>query len=83
MTTVEAVKGILGDALNLGERTAALRADSRLFGEMPEFDSMAVVTVLTMIEEEFAVEIHDDEISADVFQTVGTLSEFVEAKVQE
>jgi acyl carrier protein len=42
---------------------------------------MAVVTVLTMLEEEFGITVDDDEISAEVFQTLGTLTAFVERKV--
>lgn len=79
-TTVSRLKSIIGDALQLGDRTAALTAESRLLGAIPEFDSMAVVTVLTMIEEEFGFSVSDDEISADVFETLGTLAGFVEGK---
>lgn len=42
---------------------------------------MAVVTVLTMVEEQYGIEIDDDEVSADIFETVGTLSDFVNRKV--
>ena len=35
---------------------------------------MAVVTVLTMIEDEFGITVDDDEVSADVFETLGTLA---------
>ena len=41
---------------------------------------MAVVTVVTMIEDELGVTIEDDELSADVFATVGSLAEFVSQK---
>ncbi len=51
MTQIDRVRRILGDALQLGPRADALREDSRLLGAIPEFDSMAVVSVLTMIEE--------------------------------
>ena len=49
-------------------------------GAIPEFDSSAVVTVLTMVEDEFGVEIDDDEVSAENFETVGSLVEFVTMK---
>ena len=48
---------------------------------IPEFDSMAVVTVLTMIEDEFGIVIGDDEVSADAFETLGTLASFVDRKI--
>ena len=78
---VDDIRQILKDTLQLGARADKLTADSPLLGAIPEFDSMAVVTVLTMVEEEFGIAIDDDEVSADVFETVGRLARFVEAKV--
>ena len=79
--TLEDVRGILGDALGLGEVTAAYQSGTALLGEVPEFDSMAVVTVITSIEEHFGIEVNDDEIDASTFETVGSLADFVEAKL--
>ena len=80
MDTFARIKTILRDTLNLGERAEKLTADSPLLGGLPEFDSMAVVTVVTMIEDELGITIEDDDLSADVFATVGTLAEFVSQK---
>lgn len=55
--------------------------NTTLLGGIPEFDSMAVVTVLTSIEEEFGIMIDDDEVDASIFETVGTLVSFVEQRV--
>ena len=82
MATSERLKRILNDALQLGARADALTADSQLLGSIPEFDSMAVVSVLTMIEDEFGITVDDDEVSADVFETLGTLSSFVDGKIR-
>ena len=82
MTQIDRVRRILGGALQLGPRADALREDSRLLGAIPEFDSMAVVSVLTMIEEEFGFTIDDDEMSGELFETLGSLTAFVEAKLQ-
>ena len=81
MDTLPRIKAILRDSLSLGARADALTADSGLLGSVPEFDSMAVVTVVTMLEEEFDFSFDDDELSADVIATVGTLNSFVEAKL--
>ena len=51
-----------------------------LIGAIAEFDSMAVVTVITQLEENYGFVIDDDEISAEVFETIGTLTSFVELK---
>lgn len=80
MNTAAQVKEILIDVLQLPS-DIELDEDSQLLGSIPEFDSMAVVTVLTSIEEMFGIEVDDDEISAEVFETLGTLTQFVEQKL--
>lgn len=54
--------------------------DTLLLGAIPEFDSMAVISVITEIEEQLGIQIDDDEISAEVFETFGQLHSFVEQK---
>jgi acyl carrier protein len=80
MDTLAPVKKILRDTLNLGDRAEKLTADSPLLGGLPEFDSMAVVSVVTMIEDELGITIDDDELSAEIFATVGSLAEFLSQK---
>jgi acyl carrier protein len=80
MENLARLKQILADTLQLGPRAEVLTEQSRLLGAIPEFDSMAVVTVLTMIEDEFGITVEDDEVSADVFETLGTLAAFVASK---
>ena len=79
---LEDVKHVIGDSLRLGERTASLNADTQLLGNMPELDSMAVVALITALEDHFGFVVDDDEISADTFATVGTLVAFVEEKAK-
>lgn len=78
---LEDIRQVLRDVLQLGERAKALGPATLLLGSIPEFDSMAVVSVITLIEERFGIVVDDDEISADTFETVGTLLEFVSAKL--
>jgi acyl carrier protein len=80
MNTSERVRGILRDALHLGARADSITPATQLLGAIPEFDSMAVVAVLTMIEDEFGFSVADDEVSAEVFETLGSLSAFVDSK---
>ncbi|MBP7710909.1 MAG: acyl carrier protein [Gammaproteobacteria bacterium] len=79
--TVVAVIDIIASSLQLGERARSLTSESRLLGSIPEFDSMAVVVVVTSLEERFGFAVDDDEIDAEVFQTVGSLADFVERKL--
>lgn len=83
MSTTENVVGIITSALQLGDEYAGLAAESPLLGAIPEFDSMAVVTILTALEETYDFYIEDDEIDAETFETVGTLVEFVKRKLKD
>ncbi|WP_245808018.1 phosphopantetheine-binding protein [Crenothrix polyspora] len=58
-----------------------LTMESALLGAVPEMDSMAVVSILTALEEQYGFFVDDDEIDATVFETVGSLVKFVEYKV--
>lgn len=81
MAVIDDIKQILGDVLELGDRASTLTPDSGLLGSIPEFDSMAVVSLITAVEEHFGVFVEDDEISAETFETVGSLTAFVEGKL--
>jgi acyl carrier protein len=81
MSTAENVKKLLAQTLQLGSRADALNADSGLLGSIPELDSMAVVSILTAMEEYFGFSVEDDEISADTFETFGSLVAFVDSKM--
>lgn len=80
--TLAAVAEVLGQSLALApDVTAGLAADTLLFGNLPELDSMAVATVLTALEDRFGILIDDDEVSGELFETVGSLSAFIGAKL--
>lgn len=83
MTVDSTLRALLADVLGLGEdRAAALAADSGLFGELPEFDSMAVATVLTEMEDRLDILIDDDEVDGEIFETYGSLLAFADRKVR-
>lgn len=75
------VKQILIDVLALGDQGAALTAQSPLLGSIPELDSMAVVNLITALEDHFSITVEDDDIGAATFETLGTLADFVAAKL--
>jgi len=81
MSLEENIKKILAQSLQLGSKANALTTQSMLLGALPELDSMAVVTILTSLEEHFGFIVEDDEISADTFATLGSLTAFVEQKL--
>ena len=76
--TLDRVKIVIVKSLGIQDRAHTLEASTELFGSMPELDSMAVVTLAVNLEREFDFEIDDEDFTGDVFETIGTLAEFVE-----
>jgi acyl carrier protein len=82
MLYLEEVKNILADVLTMDAAAkVALTEQSALLGSIPELDSMAVVAIITALEEQFGIVVDDDEISASTFETLGSLRVFVEQKL--
>jgi len=82
MSTFEEVTRIIGEVLQLGDRTRQFDRSTGLMGSIPEFDSMAVVSLIAALEDYFGIMVEDDEISAETFETVGHLCDFIEQKVE-
>lgn len=81
MVSLQETKAIVAGILQVGSRLNSLDRDDLLLGGIPEFDSMAVVTLLTTLEESYGIEIADDEVSAENFETLGTLQDFINSKL--
>ena len=81
MATFEQVRQIVGDVLQLGERTAKLEPETALLGNIPEFDSMAVVSVITALEDQLGIFVEDDDITGETFETLANLTAFVQSKI--
>ncbi len=79
--TLDQLKQIVGEVLQLGQRVVDFDDSTPLLGSIPEFDSMAVVSVITALEDNYGVILEDDEISADIFETLGALHRFINDKV--
>ncbi len=77
------VKAVVGTALQIRGRIRDMEPAEPLLGAVPELDSMAVVNVITALEEQFGITIADDEIGASTFETLGSLTAFVERKLTE
>lgn len=79
-STFDHVCAVLTETLQLTNGHAVLRAETRLLDDIPEFDSMAVINVVTALEERFDIAFDDEELTAEHFETVGALVDFVEHK---
>ena len=74
------VKRVVGSALQIGGRVQQMDGAAPLLGAVAELDSMAVVNLITALEEHFGITVADDEISASTFQTLDSLTGFIERK---
>lgn len=81
MDTYREVLRILDDVLSLAGRSESFTRTTHLIGSVPEFDSMAVVALITALEEQLGIIIDDSDIDGQVFASVGTLVDFVQGKL--
>ena len=75
------VLSIVDEALCLNGRSREFVLATPLLGAVPELDSMAVLAVLSLLEERFGITIDDDEIDGSAFATLGSLVHFVAGKL--
>lgn len=80
MNVSQEVLRILDEVLSLNGRTASFTSATPLLGAIPELDSMAVVALITSFEEQLGLVV-DDDIDGSTFETVGSLTAFVSAKL--
>ena len=76
---VACVRSLLVDVLGLPRaRVAKFDDETELFGALPEFDSMAVATLLTEMEERLGILIEDEDVEAEDLMTFGRLVSLAE-----
>jgi acyl carrier protein len=76
--TFDDVRTTLVTTLGIEDRELSFGPDSPLLGTLPELDSMAVVELITALEEQFGLDIDDADITGEVFETLGSLVAFVD-----
>ena len=81
LTITQTIARILDDSLGLNGRSTNFTRDTPLLGALPELDSMAVVGLITALEDQLGLVMDDDELDAAMFATLGSLCDFVSAKV--
>lgn len=81
MNVYEQVLRVLDSALNLQGRTTTFGPATPLLGALPELDSMAVLALITELEGHFGITFNDEDLNADVFATVGSLSALVQQQL--
>ena len=81
MNVEQEVIKTLRSVLSLDPSKVPLGPDNELLGSIAGLDSMAVVSILTALEERFGFVIDDDEVEGRTFATVASLTAFVQSKL--
>jgi acyl carrier protein len=81
--TTDAVVDVLVHVLGIEDRRGSIDATTGLLGELPELDSLAVVELAVALEERFGIVIDDADFTGEIFDTVGTLAEFIDSKTRD
>ena len=76
------VVDVLVHVLAIEDRRDTIDAATPLLGELPELDSLAVVELAVSLEERFGIVIDDEDFTGEIFDTVGTLAAFIDAKTR-
>lgn len=80
MNTKKEILALLDEILCLNGRAASFSEQTPLLGAIPELDSMAVLALITALEERFGLTVADDEIDGSTFATLGSLIHYVDSK---
>jgi acyl carrier protein len=78
MNVTDTVLRVLDDALSLQGRALTFDRGTLLLGALPELDSMAVLALISGLENQFGIAFQDDQLDGAAFATVGSLSALVE-----
>ena len=76
--TLDGVIEVLVEVLGIEDRADSLQESTPLFGSLPELDSLGVLELVTALEERYGFEVDDADFTGEAFETVGTLTAFVE-----
>jgi len=78
--TLPGVVEVLTRTLGIEDRAESITRATRLFGELPELDSLGVVELAAALEDRFDIVIEDEDFTGEVFESVGTLTDFIDAR---
>ncbi len=73
------VRAVVIKTLAIEDRAGALDAQTSLTS-IPELDSLAVLELVVELERRFGITVEDEDVTAEVFETIGSLAAFVAAK---
>ena len=77
--TLDALVEVLNEVLGTDHGGGPFTEETLLFGSLPELDSLALVELISAMEDRFGFEMDEEDITAEVYESVGSLSAYVDA----
>ena len=81
-SVTEKLRDIISRQLDVGIPLDAVTPDVPLMEEGLGLDSIAIVELVTLIEENFGVDLNEDDLEMEGFETLTTLTALVQGKLQ-
>jgi acyl carrier protein len=78
--TLDGVRHVVVETLGLQDRSSTITEGTLLFGSMAELDSLALVELITALENHFDFQMEEADITAEVFESVGSLARYMDAQ---
>lgn len=79
-TTIEQLKNIIADQLDANIKRAEIAPDVSLLEDGLGLDSIMLVALISLIEENFGFEFEEDELDLDILTSVQSLADFIDNK---
>ena len=77
----EQVKALVIQVLQVEIEPEEIADDEPLFGDGLDADSLVALELVAAIEEAFGIEVTDEELRVELFESLATLAGYVEGKV--
>lgn len=79
---LEDLKNLVVTTLRAQDSAGELGAETPLIHYLPELDSFGALGIVEALEQHFGITIEHEDLTADVFGTLGSLAALVESKLQ-
>jgi acyl carrier protein len=84
MQDVEArIKRIIVEKLELGTKTKQLTSETPLIDGGLNMDSINVLELISLIEEEFGIVVRDEDMNIELLGNIGSLAAYVRTQMQQ
>lgn len=79
MSTEQRVRDLIADNVRWGGDRSQLTADFALIDNQV-IDSLGMISLVSALEDEFGIDVDDEDLVPDNFATIGQIAAFIESK---